>query len=1063
MAPDRPGQNSDEDRTRRTTGRPSSSSSIERHPQRESSLLEYFRNNQVPGGIGFRRNEAQQAALSTVQRRISALPPTQQPRSSSTPGLPSFASHGSGGGVNDPIILDHDNEDEADPQEEDDPEWLTAIQNIKQPDDAHNASQSQSHDDTNSIFGEFAAAPDAERQDFSRRIREIETAEDLEKLYPTSLINHSERTHSPVMIVDEDTAFQYLAMAVPDKDDLVLDLDDFEIYDKLNLEGKGFYGQLRCPVKMITKGLSLLVDGIVRKEDEKLRVNGMQISEMKIENLADPSTSTTRSYILVQSIEGKGKRVWYRLMTPAIKYDKIWEDFLWLADLSKFVVIFLLASAQNLERLSLEAFQQDFYNFINGYYNTAPELKQWLRASHETVDFRKHLIRQASLLKAIAKMALTEGLAVDQDLFDHDLWDDLNVSKNGTRTTRRGPKSDFERTVVTPEIGEAFLQSFPQWGPSQRDLFEQVSPGNTVNQTIRARRQLLNLPYKYKDRDIHFQDIDGQSIAQAALTLEAVALENDHPTFDLDDILYKIVIVRRSAMPADRYQYAFVRDLTNDGRLMVMWLLLPSSTTCGDNWYPIGNELMLSDECSCASVSLKEIRGVYPGSVCAAEAPSADGFFVHSLYRQDAKEHITVCRHHLEARCAQHAIRPTQATLDLPDPKDCSSLKTYSLFSGCGLLDHSMCSTGYLEPKLAIDLNKTALLSHKTNTPARSSCRHVHRSTNAFLKDILEGREHYPDVDCLIGGCPCQGFSALNRNKTSVKAHRNCSMLANLLSYVATYLPRWGMIENVKTMDTTNKDVGGANACEVAISILVSLGYQVSKNVVRGADLNAATRRERLFICYAAPGLKLPEPPVAPPGHTDAFDVIHHLEPIDNDTIHNIATPDHIPFDRLGVDFDAGIALRNVVSRIPDTGTRRDLHAANDQGMLSQVQQRWYRTLTAEQQGSGSATLRRLGAEDLFSTITTFIVPMNSRGMNCVHPFQPRVLSLEELRRGQGLPDEFLLVGDVGDAIEQIGNGVVWKVGEGWGLSFAKAAWESGVLKERKAEEERAVKRARHQ
>lgn len=69
-------------------------------------------------------------------------------------------------------------------------------------------------------------------------------------------------------------------------------------------------------------------------------------------------------------------------------------------------------------------------------------------------------------------------------------------------------------------------------------------------------------------------------------------------------------------------------------------------------------------------------------------------------------------------------------------------------------------------------------------------------------------------------------------------------------------------------------------------------------------------------------------------------------------------------------------------------------------------------------------------------------------GGKSIHPFEDRVLSLEEVRRAQGNPDSFILVGKRDEQLRQMGNCVVWQVGAAlgkkmglaWLLSIAKGA-----------------------
>jgi hypothetical protein len=74
--------------------------------------------------------------------------------------------------------------------------------------------------------------------------------------------------------------------------------------------------------------------------------------------------------------------------------------------------------------------------------------------------------------------------------------------------------------------------------------------------------------------------------------------------------------------------------------------------------------------------------------------------------------------------------------------------------------------------------------------------------------------------------------------------------------------------------------------------------------------------------------------------------------------------------------------------------------------------------------------------------------PLDARsGGRIVHPTQDRVLSLLELWRAQGLPDDFLLMGNLRKQIEQVGNGVPWQMAAVIGRTIAdsmRASYDHG-------------------
>ncbi|ETN46609.1 uncharacterized protein HMPREF1541_00795 [Cyphellophora europaea CBS 101466] len=889
------------------------------------------------------------------------------------------------------------------------------------------------------------------RQQFQHRLAEIENQQDLHKLYPVSLQRVLDSNSSQLAgpIGEAPALVQLIPLpSLLGKTTLNFDLElrDFSLYQEVQQGGKGFGGQLVSPYTAILKSVDCVIDGTLQNKYAYRKVESMTCLQLIVEKLDDPSVATTKEHIFLQTQEGASQKVRYRLTVPALVYHEHWENFTWILDLTKYVVHFLCAASEQGRRATLHDFRNEFWIFVRNYYSEpeSDHVVHWHCACGLTTDFRKHILRYGEFLRAKA-IDLMNNRRLD-DLFLHDVWDDI-----GWPLSRNRKLSRTEKTVVTPEVASAFLQSFPLWGPDGHDILETVDMNPAVVEADRRRQTFLSLPNKFEAQDQNFRTIDGKRISRVALALESAALNPLYPQFSSHEVLGRAVVVRQG----DSYRFAYARGITGVDKVEIVWLLLPSEASCGtqeDAFYPVGNELFFSSECSCRPVSVHKIVACYEVDTFAERSLSPDGFFIHGLYRSDSQEHATADAAEILSGCIQHQAEQAPPAV-LPAPEQVSKLKVLSLFSGAGLLDHSIASTGYFTPTFAIDLDKAAHLSYKANT--ESNCRHIHGSTNGYLRDVLTGCETLMNPDLLVAGFACKGYSKLNAHKSNVSAHRNCSLLANTLSLVSILRPKYVLIENVPDMDSANLQARKANACSQAICSLVAMGYQVYKTLVCGSEIDAISKRKRLFIVAAAPGLKLPRNPVeySTNEQTNVYEVIQDLDlgkaDVTNDTVLNVERPDHIPFERLPVDFDFRVALRDIVRRVPIDGDRRDLYAAYTGGHLSRLQNRWFEAQTEEKQKSGSKALKRLPADGLFPTITSVIVPINSRGMACLHPFQHRVLTVEELRRGQGLPDDFLLVGTIREVIEQIGNGVVWQVGEVWGRSIADAAWASGLLEKK--------------
>src|SRR5262245_59744166 len=80
------------------------------------------------------------------------------------------------------------------------------------------------------------------------------------------------------------------------------------------------------------------------------------------------------------------------------------------------------------------------------------------------------------------------------------------------------------------------------------------------------------------------------------------------------------------------------------------------------------------------------------------------------------------------------------------------------LFAGCGGMTRSFVDTGRFEPVFAVEMDEHAADTYATNFGAE----HV-------VANRIESVKHFPRVDVVIGGPPCQGFSPLNRDRVGLE------------------------------------------------------------------------------------------------------------------------------------------------------------------------------------------------------------------------------------------------------------------------------------------------------
>ncbi len=167
--------------------------------------------------------------------------------------------------------------------------------------------------------------------------------------------------------------------------------------------------------------------------------------------------------------------------------------------------------------------------------------------------------------------------------------------------------------------------------------------------------------------------------------------------------------------------------------------------------------------------------------------------------------------------------------------------KTYraiDLFCGCGGISVGFADSGRVKMIGAVDFDQAACNTYQLNFP----------DTHVICGDINQisvESTGFKDIDFIVGGPPCQGFSRLNfHDKDRDNDPRN-KLFYQYLRFVEELQPKAILIENVKNI-LVAKD---GFAPKAITSILDELGYNVSYAIVCAADFGVPQKRERaIFI-----------------------------------------------------------------------------------------------------------------------------------------------------------------------------------------------------------------------
>ncbi|HHQ4680790.1 TPA: DNA cytosine methyltransferase [Aeromonas veronii] len=190
--------------------------------------------------------------------------------------------------------------------------------------------------------------------------------------------------------------------------------------------------------------------------------------------------------------------------------------------------------------------------------------------------------------------------------------------------------------------------------------------------------------------------------------------------------------------------------------------------------------------------------------------------------------------------------------------------KVAELFCGCGGFSFGFEMSGRFETVLGVDIKHEALKTFSYNHIGNpiSINKDIREIDNDEIIESLKLKGvGVGDLDCLIGGPPCQGFSQMRRDgkRDSSKvasysgynkllADERNDLILRFLEIAEVLMPKFVVIENVKQIrnHVLNGKAGGfISAVE---EILGALGYDVHHQVINAADYGVPQLRERAII-----------------------------------------------------------------------------------------------------------------------------------------------------------------------------------------------------------------------
>lgn len=337
-------------------------------------------------------------------------------------------------------------------------------------------------------------------------------------------------------------------------------------------------------------------------------------------------------------------------------------------------------------------------------------------------------------------------------------------------------------------------------------------------------------------------------------------------------------------------------------------------------------------------------------------------------------------------------------------------LKVIDLFCGCGGLSEGFRLAGY-EIVGGVDFNAPAIKTYNRNFEnAKGICCNLLEMDQSI---ILETFGDLQDIDVIIGGPPCQGFSAANRYKIEGEDPRN-KLFFEFVKFVDLAKPKAIVIENVKGIVTSNNGYAKNRIYE----IFESRGYSVNHRILSASDYGVPQRRQRNFFVMIKNGEKFDFDKLSKVSEEvtveDAIGELYlHEDNSTNESFYLTDEPTSAYRKYLRAK-DSGVPNHEV--RYPAEKVQHRISFVPQGGNWQDVPEELWPT---DRKNRHSSAYKRLDVNQPSCTIDT-----GNNHSNYFHPLYNRIPTVREAARLQSFPDEFVFMGNRSEQYRQVGNAV---------------------------------------
>jgi DNA (cytosine-5)-methyltransferase 1 len=198
--------------------------------------------------------------------------------------------------------------------------------------------------------------------------------------------------------------------------------------------------------------------------------------------------------------------------------------------------------------------------------------------------------------------------------------------------------------------------------------------------------------------------------------------------------------------------------------------------------------------------------------------------------------------------------------------------KIIDIFSGCGGFSTGFEQSGAFTNVLAIDIWNIALETIKINKAhTKTICSPLENLSN---EEIIKIKDEYGDIEVVVGGPPCQGFSLAGKRQ---KDDPRNNLWQEYIRFISIIKPNWFVFENVSGL-ISMKNHCGEKIINLILKEFSKIGYQCEINLISAKDFNVAQDRKRILIIGNKEGKSLKLKPVTKNKAKTVRNVISDLE-----------------------------------------------------------------------------------------------------------------------------------------------------------------------------------------